>query len=130
MNTSDILNYKFKFNHFATYGLNKLRNLLQAPVCDDCGGTGRLVFEEPDEVFEMCASLLDDMGFDNTAIFLVTKDGEYHAVIYYYSEDDKPEAAQIRGEGLDFFAEVDANLVLDGYGLLLQHDDGSWEICE
>ena len=127
--------YRFKVDEFAMRGLNKYRNFLTQPKCDDCGEPGYLQLATKDDVYGLCNSLLQDHGCYESAIFLVFKDGTHAMCVTNIEYNEKTEEPEITGmyvldgSEVDAFAKLDSDLRLCCYGLMIEHDHG-WEICE
>lgn len=124
------LNYKFHIDHFATYGLNKLRNFLSPPRCPDCGEPGTLCFENEQDVYEFCTDLLVEHGCDSSAIFLLFADGSQRVALYMPEDEEDAVVSVIGSSDHYFFAEVDAECRLCCYGMMIEVEPGHWEICD
>ena len=134
--------YNFKVDEFAMRSLNKYRNFMSAPECDcGCGGKGRLIFETKEELYGFCNAVLGDMDCCECAIFIIHNDG-IQEIIYKHlewDEDVEEECVSIDLlspkndkvlQDTDFFAKLDAEFGFHCYGLMIERDNGSWEICE
>lgn len=138
--TGSDFKYTFKVDEFGMRGLNKYKNILQSPECDcGCGGKAMPVFEDKDDLYEFCGYVLENEDCDNCAIFLVHKDGmqEITHKHWVYDEDNEEEDLVISlispkksNAEIDFFSKMDALLGLHCYGLMIEHENGAWEICE
>ena len=90
-------------------------------------------------VYEFCGYVLENEDCDNCAIFLVHKDGmqEITHKHWVYDEDNEEEDLVISlispkksNVEIDFFPKMDALLGLHCYGLMIEHENVAWEICE
>lgn len=132
---ADYKDIKFKVDEFAMRGLNKYRNFLSSPTCDDCGSTGYLQFETDHDVYEFCTALIGEHGCYDSAIFMVFKDGTQRIALANPEYNEDAEEVTITGvhilqdQDINAFAKLDADLRLCCYGLIIERDNG-WEICE
>lgn len=133
------LSYTLKVNEFAMRGLNKYKNILSAPECDcGCGGKGKPIFDNKDDLYNFCGTVLENNGCENSAIFLIHKDGKQE-IVYGHVEYDEVSKENLyistllsgkKDTPADFFAKFDADVGLHCYGLMIEKDGNSWEICE
>jgi hypothetical protein len=120
------------------YGLNHRRSFLRLPECKDCGDGMKLSLCTPDEVTEFATDVLKDADCDCCALFFVMKDGTYKS--YFKTLFDSEE---IDDEGLELtfalasaastdrhaFADLDGELRFCCYSLILEIEDGLFEVC-
>lgn len=130
------INYNFKVNEFAMRGLNKYKNILKAPLCENCDEPAAIRIESNEDLINLCASILFDNECCRSAIFLVHKNGKQEAVFTipeYDEEKDEEYIDKIGGlvvEGNDGFAELDAELNFHCYGLMIEQNKNEWMIQE
>jgi hypothetical protein len=132
------MNYKFRNEYFAAYGLNKYRNFLSAPDCDcGCGGKGNLVLKTREELFGFFNTMLSENDCDQCAIFAYGFDGQLYAGLKYVTWDEENNTEKVEmtvlstdEENLEFFQEVDAEFGLHCYGLIIETKNGEWKIIE
>lgn len=140
--------YNFKVNEFRVRGLNKYRNILSAPKCEQselvcecgCDGKGKLIINKLQELYDLCAAVLFDNGCGNSAIFLEHRSGKMEIVYCHVVYDKETEEPDLEISTLspkkgtiqdnDFFSIFDAEERLHCYGLIIERDKGQWEICE
>lgn len=134
---NNIIKYKFRNESFAGYGLNKFRNFMSAPECDcGCGGKGKILFNETNELFGFMNQVLMDNECDCCAIFAHTYDEKMYAAIkciYEGKEVNKDETiVDFFGvdNDLEFFQEMDAKIGLHCYGLMIETEKGKWKVIE
>ena len=133
------LPYTLKINEFSMRGLNKYRNFLTAPECG-CDGKGQIVIYDDEQLHHICSELLFDNECDCSAIFLVHKNGLQEIVLCledWNEENDCPMLAVSvltpKNKNMvdnDFFASVDGEVGFHCYGLMIERDNGQWEVCE
>ena len=122
-------------------GLNKYRNFLTAPECDcGCGGKSQIIIYDDEQLHHVCSDLLFDNGCGCSAIFLVHKDGLQEIVLCledWNEENDCPmlEVSVLTPKDInkvdnDFFSSVDGEVGFHCYGLIIERDNGQWEICK
>lgn len=95
---------------FEPYGLNKYRNFIDPR-------TKLPIIEEKEELIDLCYQIIDSSTCDNCAIFIHFADDQVCVVLdneYYY------------GGGIDFFAQIDAELRLCCYALLMELAPGEF----
>lgn len=136
-----LVNYGFKINEFAMRGLNKYKNFLTAPECEcGCGGKGLLLADNDKDLYDILGSVLYDNGCGNSAVFIVHKDGKQEVIHCHEIWNEESDEADLDINVLspksstkldnDFFAQLDADMCLHCYGLVIEREKGQWEICE
>lgn len=122
------LNFTFSINYFASHGLNRMRNFLQSPKCEDCGEPERVLVKDDKDLGELCSSLLFKHGCDRSAIFCIKQSGEM--IIFLKVDDEFDGIAMLSSKEPGVFAGIDAEFRLCCYGLMIEAENGEWEICE
>lgn len=120
------MNNRITIDSYIMYGLNKHRAFLAPPTCEDCGHDGDLVFEDSDDLKEFCGFVLMDHDCENCAIFVVHRDGIYEA--FMKMDEDEGAIGIIRSDDMHMFAELDGELRFCCYSLLMETDEGIYEI--
>lgn len=117
-------------NNFILYGLNRKRNFLKCPS-DDCGEKVPFVFEEDSDLFHSMAYLLYQHECPESAIFAVGLNNEFYAAVKMYDEEADEEVVQImHSDDMHMFADLDGELRLCCYALLIEVEPGHWMIQE
>lgn len=141
--SNKLVNYKFRNESFAGYGLNKFRNFLSAPVCDcGCGGKASLLLKNREELFGFMNAVLMDNECNCCAIFAHAYDGNMYVAIKCisdeeeldtldFTEDDMPiKFFGAKDDYLEFFQEWDGEVGFHCYGLMIETKKGEWKIIE
>lgn len=136
--SSKLIKYKFRNEYFAGYGLNKFKNFMQAPICDcGCGGTCEILLNDNKELFGFMNEMLLDNDCDCCAVFAHSYDGKMFAAIKCIGEDmdlDEEETPVkflgVDEDYLEFFQELDGEIGLHCYGLIIETKKGKWKIIE
>ena len=114
---------------FASCGLDKRNNMLQAPICPcGCGNYMNLVLKTKQDLYDFMGMMLEDHECHHCAIFTLLKDGS--AVVAIKIEDG------IKIYGIDgkersarkVIAEIQEDIQFHCYGLLKQVDEESYRI--
>lgn len=95
---------KTRVESFEPYGLNKYRNFIDSR-------TSLPIIEDREDLIDLCYQIMENSTCDNCAIFIHYADDQVCVVLeddYYY------------GDSIDFFAQVDAELRLCCYALLME----------
>lgn len=117
---------KFRAKCFEAYQLNKHRNFLESPRCDcGCGGKALLVAE--DDIHQIAAGFLEDHDCPNSAVFLLYDDDYMEAVV---KTEDVIEVVTAEKYDRQLFSIIDAEFRLCCYSLMMETEDGLWEIIE
>ena len=134
-----LLNYSFKVDEYGMRGLNKYRSFMSAPLCECCNEPAPLLIEDEEELDRFCYTVLYENGWNNSAIFLVYRDGR-QKIVYtetdYYEDDEVENCEYISGissmyvEGNDQFAIFDADMGLRCYSLMIEKEKGVWTVEE
>ena len=141
--SNKLIKNKFRAKCFEAYGLNNFRNFLSAPECDcGCGGKGSLILEDTKELFGFMHIMLAEHDCNQCAIFAHAHNDEMFAIVKLddvseYDDCDEIDSEEypikffgIKETDMDFFKEFDAEFGLHCYGLLIQNNNGSWDIIE
>lgn len=112
--------YKFRAKCFEAYGLNKFRNFLFVDEHE------RLRISDIDIEAE---TILRAEERENIGLFAIGINDYMYAYIYDYETDMviKYDSDFI---DMDFFAEMDADYLLDGYALIIEDIDHYWSVVE
>ena len=132
------MNYKFRNEYFAAYGLNKYRNFLNAPECEcGCGEKSSVILRTKEDLFGFFGGMLSENDCDQCAIFAYGFDGQLYAGLKYVTWDEENDSEKVEmtvlstdKENLEFFQEVDAEFELHCYGLIIETKAGEWKIIE
>jgi hypothetical protein len=125
------INYAFSINNFATYGLNRYRNFLKAPECEcGCGAKGRIVVDDRDALYDFMAQMVLSYDCEEPAVFAVAQNGDMIVAMREYDDKGEPTCPICVGKGYNFFSKIDGDVHFCCYGLLMEQEDGTWEICE
>ena len=117
-------------NNFILYGLNRKRNFLKCPS-NDCGEKVPFVFEEDSDLFHSMAYLLYQHECPESAIFAVGLNNEFYAAVKMYDEEADEEVVQIiHSDDMHMFADLDGDLRLCCYALLIEVEPGHWMVQE
>ena len=133
-----LMNYKFRNEYFAAYGLNKFRNFLVSPECEcGCGEKTSLLLDVQEDLFGFFDSMLSESDCEQCGIFAYGLDGQLYAGLKYLVLDEDVDKEEIKTtvlvtteENLDFFQEIDAIFNLHCYGLIIETKLGEWKIIE
>lgn len=134
--SNKLIKYKFRNESFAGYGLNKFKNFMSAPECDcGCGGKGKLLLGDTKELFGLMNAVLMDNECDCCAIFAHAYDENMYVAIKYICgdeelDDETPVKFFSIKNDMDFFQEMDAQIGLHCYGLMIEAKQGEWKIIE
>lgn len=142
--SNKLIKYKFRNEYFSGYGLNKFKNFLQAPECDcGCDGKGVLLLNGKKDLFGFMNAMLLDNKCGCCAIFAHSYDNKMYAgikcveydedgeIINDSSEDGTPvKFFTVDDDYYEFFQELDANIGLYCYGLIIETNKGQWKIIE
>jgi len=125
---------KVYFNNFATYGLNNKRNFLKPPMCEcGCGNKMYIVLESENDLWDFMSFILMEHECSQCAIFAVKFDGNCYAAIKSLDENEEQQVnilqSQIKND-MHMFSEIDGELTLHCYGLLIEEQPGNWMIQE
>ena len=111
--SNKLIKYKFRNEYFSGYGLNKFKNFLQAPECDCCA---------------IFAHSYDNKMYAGIKCVEYDEDGE---IINDDSEDETPvKFFAVDDDYYEFFQELDADIGLHCYGLIIETNKGQWKIIE
>lgn len=132
------MNYKFRNEYFAAYGLNKFRNFLSAPECEcGCGEKASVILKTKENLFGFLGGMLSENDCDQCAIFAYGFNGQLYAGLKYVTWDEENDTEKVEmtvlstdEENLEFFQEVDAEFGLHCYGLIIETKSGQWKIIE
>ena len=135
--SNKLIKYKFRNESFAGYGLNKFKNVMQAPKCD-CGRGGdcKIILKETNDLFGFMNQVLMDNECDCCAIFAHTYDEKMYAAIkcIYEGKEVNEDETIVDFFGVDndleFFQEMDAKIGLHCYGLMIETEKGKWKVIE
>lgn len=126
------MNKKIYIDRYIMYGLNHRRNFLKhTEIGVSC--------DTHEEMIDFSYELLKMQQCDNCALFFIMKNGTYEAffkTIYDNDEaandSDQVELALCNGQGTDeqFFAELDGKFRFCCYSLLIETEDGRFEVCK
>lgn len=103
---------KIRVESFEPYGLNKYRNFID-PATQLVGNYNA------EEIIDLCQEIIRGGTCDNCAIFIHFRNDQMCVVLedeYYYDE------------GLDYFAQADAELRLCCYALLMEVSPGQFVV--
>ena len=123
---------KFRPEWFGSYGLDKNKNFLQAPLCEcGCGEKMSLVLEDIKDLFQFMSMMLMENDCNHCGIFSYAFDGSMYAALKVENKTDDPVLFfQIKESDLGFFREWDDELELHCYGLIIETRKGLWKIIE
>lgn len=114
---------------FASCGLDKRNNFLQAPICPcGCGHYANLILKTRQDLYNFMGTMLENHECNHCAIFTLCKDGsavmavklEDGIKIYGVNENEKSTKKII--------AEINEDIQFHCYGLLEQVDTESYKI--
>ena len=135
--SNKLIKYKFRNESFAGYGLNKFKNFMSTPECDcGCGSKGKLLIKENEELFGFMNAILMDNECDCCAIFAHAYDENMYVAIkcIYDDEELDEDETPVKFFGvkndMDFFQEMDAQIGLHCYSLMIETKQGEWKIIE
>ena len=138
--SNKLIKYKYRNKSFAGYGLNKFRNFLQSPNCEcGCGEKANVILKDKKELFGFMNGLLLDNNCDCCAIFAHSYDGNLYTAIKCVVEEENTDENDddssvkffgVKDDCLTFFQELDAEIGLHCYGLMIETKRGEWEIIE
>ena len=114
---------------FASCGLDRRNNMLQAPICQcGCGNYMNLVLKTKQDLYDFMGIMLEDYECHHCAIFTLLKDG--NAAMAIKLEDGiKIYVAEKNGiSAKKVIAEINENFQFHHYGLLEQVDEESYRI--
>ena len=146
---------KIRLENFSSYGLNKYRNFLHSPKCEN-GKDIMLLLSNKEQLFKYMTNILIMQECFNAGIFAISYDNRMYVAIadfpintslfdeYEYEDELSDEDLIDNDEDLenyvslycineinyDFFAEMDAEFQLCHYGLLIEIAPGEWKIIE
>ena len=115
------------YNSFAFYGLNRNRNFLKCPTCED---KIPFIIDSKKEIEERCQELLAMHSCPDSAIFLVYQDGNMETIFKHHVYDDGIEFGMMDGCDMHFFSEMDGEYRYCCYGLIIEERPGEWMIQE
>lgn len=113
----------YRQEDYKLFGLNCNRNFLDVDIYE---------FEDEDELFDWTIEELQYHGCDCSCIFMVAQDGTMYASIAYYNEDEEEYIVDVvmHDFDLDWFSEVDAELRLCCYSVVVEIKQGIWKVLE
>ena len=127
------MNNKIYVDQYIMYGLNRRRNFIGLPECDTCGERMGILLETAEDIEDFAVEALRDHDCNTCALFFVFNDDSYGAYFKcVYDEDEKDvEYALCRMFGKDrhMFAELDGEFRFCCYSLLVETNDGLFEVC-
>ena len=111
---------------FASYGLNKHRNMLQRI------NMGDIYCKDLDNFIDILGEMLFNADCDNCAIFFHSIDDMLYAAVKEWDIEIEDFSVTIykslsRGQ-YDFFAATDGNFRFCCYGLLIETNNNEWRI--
>lgn len=123
---------KVRLEWFAAYGLDKNKNLLQAPVCEcGCGEKCHVLLNTKDDLFGFMTNMLIENDCNHCAMFAHTYDGKMYIAI---KTDDNPDDSVtlygIDKLDMEFFKKWNDKFDFHCYGLVVESKPGEWKIIE
>ena len=122
---------KIYFNQYVLYGLNRKRSFLRVPK----GKESKVCLNTADEIQDFSVDVLTDHSCDTCALFYVFNDGTYGSyfkVIYDASEDMEDieyAICKVSSENERLFEGLDGEIRFCCYSILIDKEDGVFEIC-
>ena len=115
---------------FSDYGLNKYRNFLCDPEVDD-GSETRIILNTQEDVLNFVHEMLIDEECDKTALFSHGL-GKMFIGVKRCNPDGSlcVEHMVCEGINMEFFQEMDGEMLFDCYGLIVEVEPGQWKIEE
>ena len=114
---------------FASCGLDKRNNMLQAPICPcGCGNYMNLALKTKQDLYDFMGTMLEDHECHHCAIFALLKNG--NAVVAIKLEDGI-KIYSVEKNGISVkkaIAEINEGMQFHYYGLLEQIDEESYRI--
>ncbi len=129
------MNNKIIFDSYIMYGLNRRRSFLRVSSCEGCGGKQKVMLESDEELLEFSTETLKTRDCMASALFYVMKDGTYKTVFRVVCDEDEEEdlvefaIGTVRSSDMHMFAELDGEFKFCCYSLLIETDDGEFEVC-
>ena len=122
---------KFRPEWFAGYGLAKEKNFLQSPECEcGCGGKVSLLLKDTKELFGFMFNMLMENDCEHCGLFAHAFDGNMYAALKVENESGEPVLFFAQQGNMKFFKELDDEIDLHCYGLIIETRKGEWKIIE
>lgn len=131
---------KIYTDQYIFYGLNRYRQFLSIPSCNECGERPRIVTKTKEDLESFSVEVLKGHDCFSCALFYVFLDGTYGAFFKIvnneeYDEDEDEDTIEfalckVTNSDRHLFAELDAEFRLCCYSLLVEVEDGVYEVCK
>ena len=124
--------YRIKANcktTFASCGLDKSKNFLQAPICEcGCGGYMNIILKTEQDLYDFINILLDDHECNHCAIFALQNGG---TAVFGAKLEDGIQFYRLNNNGCNvkkIIAEMEIDFEFHCYGLLEQVEETIYKI--
>ena len=122
---------KFNSNTFKSYGLDKNKNFIQAPMCEcRCGSKCNIILENKEEILGFMFEILMNNDCEHCGIFAHGINCEYIALKVENETDEPIMFLGTEGTDKNVFSEIDKEFQLHCYGLIVETKIGEWEVIE
>lgn len=126
------MNNKIYVDQYIMYGLNHRRSFLRLEECKECGEPPRIMLIDPQDIEDFSVETLTGYSCESCALFYVHKDETYSAYVKSVYDADEEEVTfalgKIEGKERHMFADLDGELRFCCYSLLVEVDDGMYEV--
>ena len=95
----------------------------------------KVCLADDDAIREFAIETLTSHDCVDCALFFVMQDGTYRAYLKGILDENEEDeevtvgVLEMQGDDSHFFADVDADARLCCYSLLIEHEDGMFEVC-